>query len=632
MKGGAHGDVLAEPRRVEHSRPRQPCRSGRRRVAAGAVAGALLTPAAVVLLWALGLGGGSVLLVVVVWALVLPTGTPGARLVLAAVVLSAVASTWLLVTSALHVGLAAPVLLGVVAVVGGSRLGALSRPRVSAQAGASGAGVLGVGVAVIWISRTESAAAALARLVHGEDNASHLSIMMGIRESGAYLYAGRGPLVGRVFTGLQNYPQGLHAVSAIVSQLAHPGPLDVAAAVLHYRLAILLAGALAAVAVSESALALATRLGADGRSLYVASLLPLIIMVLGPPLDLFRVGFFSQLGGYVALGAMVVTALLPAERVPPWSRLALLSAGLVFTAASWYFLLPVALVLACAACWPMRAFLRATPGRAAVLAVATAAGMAPHVVNSLAAGAVGALNAPGGVLPLNPVLLGLALGVPLVPILILRDQWRSTVGWWLPWTAAGMFSLLIGAYQLATKGQTSYYYQKSLYTILLLSIVGIAGTAASLLSTNIRTGVAPRSRAALAAALALALVFPAVLQRGCLLTPKWTPARRDLGWGEVLRLLPQRRTAPVIVWQAGDLTSDYQANRLLGAVYGQDGPVRWLAVQRSLHGQNVEVFGPLLHDRGTVILTTTADLPRRLIDNGVPAQVLTSARIMELKR
>ena len=463
-----------------------------------------------------------------------------------------------------------------------------------------------------WRVVTTDTVAAMNALVVAEDNASHLSIMAGIRDQQAYLYGDWGAVTDQVVSGLQDYPQGVHTVAAVVSHLTSPAALSPSQAVDHYWAALAICWAVLVLALSEVGMALARHLGARGRPLVLAAVLPVLVALLSPFSTLLTLGFFTQIAAYAALVVLVLLAVLEdAEAVSTWS-VGLAVAGLVLIAGSWYIVLPIAALPA--ACVFRRAGW-SWDGRGFVLAAGCVLlSGAPHVWSSLGTGgAAAAVNAAGGVVPLGVVVGSLTVIVPLLLHRVLSVDRRLSAAWWLPWAASMGFSLALMAYQLASAGAVSYYFEKSLYTVLGLSTIGIAALVALSLTAGASSSTSEAVRRTTSVLLVVLLLLPLVLHPGTFFGRALREGRPDVPWGQVLALKARRGGAPILFWHFGTPLYDYQANRLLGAVYGQDDPRRWQAVAVGLPGQAESQLQPLLRDGGRLtLLTATAGASRLL--------------------
>lgn len=604
---------------------RTPAHAGEAPGRRAGAAGAAVATGVSLLLTGTGWGGLAVVLVVAAWVLVLP-GPIGTRLLLAFTALTALASMGLLLATALHAALPAPAFCAVVAAAAGCVLGRRGSARLPA-ADVSGALLGAVLTGLTWRLWRSDGAELLSSMSQGEDHASHLSLLMGVRSAGAYLYGGSRPEAEGVFVGLHDYPQAVHGVAAVVSSLVEPAPLSAAAAVSHYGAAVAVAFALFVLAMGEAGAALGRRLGVSGPALLVAALLPVAVAVVGPFQSLFLSGFLTQLTAYVALLGLVVLALLPrsaaSDRWRPW----LACTALVTVAGTWYLVLPVAAVPAawCVLAGPQTP--RRVWRRTAFVLTVVAVGGAAHVVVSLSSGAAAHVNAPGGVIPVGALTVAVGVLAPLLAARWTRTGWRSAPVWWWTWGAAAACSLLLVGYQLATVGGLSYYSEKSLYTLLALSAVGAGGLFAHGIATT-----RDRGPALLSASLASLLLLPVVVHPGSPVLAGLRPERPSIPWDHVLSLVPESNTAPLLFWDFLGPVEDYHANRLLGAVHGQEAPARWAVVRGALTGQRASDLRPLVSAGDLTLLTDDPDGTRELLRDDLPSEMVGRIRVVTVGR
>lgn len=481
-----------------------------------------------------------------------------------------------------------------------------------------------------WASRDVSGQ--MAFMQPGEDNASHLGIISGIRSYGRLIYRASDADVPGVIPGLRTYPQGAHANVAIIANMVQgrTGLSGVASAVQAYSFAMAFSTAVMIVTLSVLSLRLAQAAGAPKVGWFVAVAVPLAAVLGGPALSLLSFGFFSQVVAYAALALLCALAADASWDDYPWWRLMVVGCCVVAVASSFYFLLPV-LVLAClSVLWGARDDLRVHPVRGVVLAAITVGLSLPHVLASLQGGASSSLNANGGVRVLNgPALVLTVVGALLFltrAIAVRAGRLVSTWAWTL--ITAIVFSVAFAKYQLSTVGATTYYFFKSLYTVQLFAIVAL-GAAGSLL-----IGRAPRVLATGGATLGLVAFLTVQSEnQNSELHRSLYAAPHDDGFHATLDLRARQDAGlePVLFWGFDDVRSDYNRNRQVGAAFLQDDVSRAAAVQASFRGQVPKILVVLIRaGHGLIVVTRDGSLMAKLASAGLSVDELATVHIQLL--
>lgn len=338
------------------------------------------------------------------------------------------------------------------------------------------------------------------------DNTNHLGIFDVIRVTGGYLFQHAAASREVLLSGLVGYPQGVHLTWAVLANFAAssaaPGPP--AGELTPY----IVLGLLTYGFFTLCLLWAVNRLTGPARGLWWR--LPALVAAasfcaFGPLLTLYIRGFPSQLAGLALL--LVLVALLARPGARPASADVLVAAGacVVGVSFAYYFLLPVAACPVVAWAWQHRRALRRRPLLAPLVAAVTAALAAvPVLVNRI--GSQQALDVVNGgsVVPLPRSLLLIAVLVFAAGLCrrgVLRERPVQVL-------VAGVLGAVVFAAALGiVQRRLSYYGEKALYTVLLLTLVGVLALLARELAAVAVAGRLPAAAAALSLSVAVVLAF-----------------------------------------------------------------------------------------------------------------------------
>lgn len=359
---------------------------------------------------------------------------------------------------------------------------------------------------VLWPLLGRGFTGRLAHVVVAEDLARHFAIFEGIRSASGYNFL-HGSEVGTILTkDLYAYPQGSHFGLALFDNFLRSatdmgtaqGSLDrfvfyYAATFMFMIVAIL--WAIRWLAGSEIApwryLAVA---GSTAAYLYF-----------GDGTSMFLHGFLSEFAGLGLLAVLVALVVRPLARLR--EQLCVTAALIISIAYTYYLFLPVAGVMVLIWVYTRRTALRAALPWVIGTTIATGVFSAVlPLANWAQASNAEAINAPGGISPVNRhllVLLMFVLGLSLSSRAAWhRPEQRAAALWVL---GAGGAALLMYLYQTAVVGETSYYYEKLLHQLIVVGLVCLGATGL------VRGQQAPQGPRA-----AFARPLPAVVLTGCL--------------------------------------------------------------------------------------------------------------------
>ncbi len=310
-------------------------------------------------------------------------------------------------------------------------------------------------------------------LSYGEDNASHYALTKYIHEHGDFAYK-LNPAHDGLLNSLEIYPQGFH-VSAATFIGMYPRHTTPTSFMRLYALFITLNYSVFIFWFIKLCMR-TTRAANNSLPLQFALLAPVTFLCgLGPFLLLLDRGFQPQIFAYSFIAAIIFALdnakIRHVKDVQPVMLVLTLTVGI---AASWWLLLPVPFLLLCQYIWsnklahvPARTYVRLLPGIAAIgFAI-----LYPVVVNILLNKKSDPLDEPGGVDPLHGYIFWY-----LLPVVVLAaPRMLRTIKKFSYTYASLLISLgVLGAialYQLITIGRLEYYFYKSVYTILFMSIV-----------------------------------------------------------------------------------------------------------------------------------------------------------------
>lgn len=309
-------------------------------------------------------------------------------------------------------------------------------------------------------------------LSYGEDNASHYALSQYIYQHGTFAY-NKSPQDDGLLRSLEIYPQGFHVAAATFAG-TYPHRATAASFLRLYMLFITFDYALFIFWFAK----LCSRM-ANGRSAIVlefALLAPITFLCgLGIFLLLLDRGFQPQIFAYSFLAAIVFVLDNATIRGKQGLQPALIVLALTIgVASSWWPLLPIIAAVLVQYIWcngltrPLfQKLLRFTP---LLLAIGFAI-LYPVLVSIMLNKKSDPLDEPGGVDPLHGYIFWYLLPV----VLLAAPRMLRTIKKFSYTYVSLLISLgLLGAialYQLITIGRLEYYFYKSVYTILLISIV-----------------------------------------------------------------------------------------------------------------------------------------------------------------
>ncbi|HEX3568964.1 MAG TPA: hypothetical protein VHT70_04810 [Candidatus Saccharimonadales bacterium] len=320
------------------------------------------------------------------------------------------------------------------------------------------------------------AEATLHLLYSGEDNASHFAMFKYIYLHDSYSYA-TPPNHNGLIPTLTNYPQGSELNMAWMAKGLF-GASYFSHNALLIKVYYLLAVTNFALLVYGVLLLAMTIYEKVGKRITVAGGVAAIgigscLFAFGPFIQLLGRGFQSQIAAYLLLVGFLYFIYVSRQQKTP--VMTVLAGSLLFfggIAADWWFLCPIAGIAILAYAYEQRATLLKYRGRLVALIVLALFGIYP-VVLSLFSTQTSSLNEQGGVDAATAAAMALFLvgyGAIFLRPKLERKQFSSISIVVLAWL---LFTVAVGTYQYVTIGHFSYYYYKSLYTLIPLTIVAI---------------------------------------------------------------------------------------------------------------------------------------------------------------
>ena len=420
----------------------------------------------------------------------------------------------------------------------------------------------------------------LALVLQGEDLSRHFAIFDLQTRVQSYLFL-RPAADASLEPGLVGYPQASHLVAATLDRFVRGGAAPGSAA---ESFDSYLAWTVLTFVVFVASLVWAAGwvAGERLRGWHAAPLLIAVAAaaVFGPLFTLWIRGYPSEMAGLALFAVAIALLARPPSGESSLEQLVVLAALAVGVAYTYYFLAPV---LAVAAGWWAVEHRRTLPWRtvAAVGVVALTACLPPLLVNR--ASAVGEQLLLGGPVVATDRGLLLALLAVLAAAAVAGGLWREPV--WrtlgVALGAAAGFAAALHFYQRALGGQ-SYYVEKALHLVLVLSLIGLAavGVLLARLRLRRRAGVAVVVLASLGVLAALRVIDPSPTQvhpRAHLPTPYATES-----WGRAylegaLTMTPEadavvtqlRGAGPtrmVVFWGAFNRGADFYAAQYAAAL------------------------------------------------------------------
>ncbi len=451
-------------------------------------------------------------------------------------------------------------------------------------------------------SQTHGPSELIRLLSSGEDNASHFAMIKRSYDSQSPPYFDESD-TGLIRT-LNIYPQGIHYGFSYMIWSVHPssniGVYKLLAA--YYSLMVLVV--MAFVYISS----ILVMIYSKGLVKYAAPILLSMIMFFSGGLFLVGWGFFSQIAAYAYLLTILYIVLsIKKISIPLLCSLALLLAGVAF---SWYLLLFIAFSTLLPIVFDI--FKRRDRVQMIFLPILTGFVMLPVIINSLRSGVgSGALNEPGGVYVFG-ALAYTTIIIGLLAYLFLYLRKNSAISPYLNIfvLTTVLLTLLIGLYQLSTNGTLEYYYFKSLYLNLFISIAVVGVIVSNLLLSKIKL---TEKDAFIIIVLAI-IVVPLSLY---VFKPTYPRVFKNNWFNHTLLpstmndavALYKQQTPPrdVIYFIPCNTTREYIANRWAGAIFLSETHRRSEYVVSSLtNGSTDESLKRYLRDApNTVIITKT---------------------------
>ncbi|GCD94302.1 hypothetical protein [Embleya hyalina] len=355
------------------------------------------------------------------------------------------------------------------------------RPAISGTGGLSALFTVGIGAftsaLVVWPLLGRGFAGRLAHVVTAEDLARHFAIFEGIRFGGGYNFLHRSEVATIVTKDLVSYPQGSHLGLALFDNFLRsttdPGPAqgELNRFIFYYAGMYMFM----IVAVLWAIRWVAGPRLAPWRYLAVAGSAA-AYLYFGDGTSMFLHGFLSEFAGLGLLAILVAVTVRPVHRLR--EQLCLSAALLIALGYTYYLFLPAGGLLVLAWVWRTRArLLRARLWAVGAITVTAVCSAVLPLVNWKYASNAEAINAPGGIDPVNRHLLMLlmfVLALCLIGRETLRRPERVMAALWLL-VGGGTVGLMF-VYQTALVGETSYYYEKLLHQLFVVGLVCLGAT------------------------------------------------------------------------------------------------------------------------------------------------------------
>jgi hypothetical protein len=344
----------------------------------------------------------------------------------------------------------------------------------------------------------------------GEDLGRHFSIFDSIRAMGGYLFLHPAEAGQHVYNGIIRYPQGFHLTAALLDGFLRSSPdrAGSTSAFDHFLGFHNAAYGLLTLTVVWAALWIGGPLLRTGwrPALVFAFLVPFMLYT-----DLvsdYVSGYPSEILGLTLVAMLVAVLARPVPGIR--TQLLVIAALLVAIGFSYYLYLPGAALGAVLWLINRRRRLRGHALFTTVTAVLTAGlALVAPVLGTVVGKAANALAATASVRTSRDVLL--ALGLALLAGLVTRSGRRLRL-WRRYGLAVGSalaFSVVLGGYQVITRGTTGYYFEKSLHAVEICLLAGV-GALAPLVPAP------ARPRAGLLARQRLGANLPALLLAGAM--------------------------------------------------------------------------------------------------------------------
>lgn len=478
------------------------------------------------------------------------------------------------------------------------------RPTVEGAATAGCTGLVSAVLLRAWLDR--SLGGRVAVMLTGEDNAAHLALQAAVRSAGGFLYRVQDL---QLSPDLRTYPHGAHVAAVFIGDLLG-GSGGSSGAVTMYSLSLLSVYAALATSIVAVSIRLANACGTlPPHGAPLAFFAGTASTLGGPLMFMLHNGFFSQIMAYVVLLCLLVVALDRHLAGDPWRQLALLALLGAGVAATYYLFLPIAGAVAAPVLWRNRTLIASRRARSALVGAVASLGLVP-VAASLGSGAASHINAPGPIFTLDRTLIFrfLAVGVVFAAIQIARR--RSGVAWIVALGTATLFALALSRHGSPRPGELDYYFEKSLYSVLVLAIVGTTAATQVLLDRDLRTAFGRRFLVPLLSLLVVVLVAQQVSTRSSPVLVHQLEAAKTSPALDAAFALPDEGGDPAVIWHVDTPVSDFIATRMLsGAAHRANERRRRFELDFARSGgADISVLLRYLSDRShvTVITSDTA--------------------------
>lgn len=461
-------------------------------------------------------------------------------------------------------------------------------------------------------------------MASAEDGASHLSIADAVLVGGGLAYGKE----ARAISSQWQYPPGFHiGVASLVRALEDTaGTSDVRGGRSDaIWVAIIITFGMLVAAAGATAGAVARRFGAGVASTAVVSFAASFAMFWWLPFTLLMHFFGPQMLALVMLLA-AITAVVEFRSLGFGWTITVLATAFIGIAWSWYFVLPIALLVVVAWCVAFARQLRGRWLRVVAAGVLAAAASALPLYYSLQGVDAAVINTTGGVAEIDP---GLALGAAIACVALLialgsrGEHRRERVALTVIVAAVAAFTYALGRYQEQSVGDTAYFYGKSLYTVAIVGVSVLFGLLAAALA---RTDMS--SRRAMGVLVTLLVMFAVIGDIRPFSRDESNPWQyRDHGNDSIHRAsfaryvdaMPTIEGRYVVQWeQTGQPVVDYTASRWLTTLNRRATDQIWTFWFKVVQEQDRSKLADFVNetDGNVAILTTNRRLRADLFDAG----------------
>lgn len=308
----------------------------------------------------------------------------------------------------------------------------------------------------------------------GEDNSRHLAIFDTVRRMGGYLLFQDSADMPDLWAALKFYPHGWHLTAGMLDGFLRSStdlgtPLSAFA---HFALFTVIGYGLFCLVLFWAVNWVAGPLMGPWR-LLPALVIAAIPVMLGAYAGMVVLGHVAEIYGLTMLAVIIALVSRPLRSVR--EQLLVLSMALTGIGFAYYFLLPPAGLAVAFWLWrhrrevlPHRITLTVTGGLTAIFAPL------PAVIGVLSGAQDGQLLAPGLAATSDRGFLVALAGVAVIGLIGPAGRrlrvWRD---FRFPVLALALFAAAVGAFQLISAGETSYYFEKSLHALALAGLIGI---------------------------------------------------------------------------------------------------------------------------------------------------------------